>query len=268
MAAIGQGTWAMERTPDASVRALRRGLDLGMTHVDTAEMYADGEVEELVGRAISGRREEVFLVSKVLPSNASRRGTVEACERSLRRLGTERLDCYLLHWPGRHPIGETVEGFRTLREAGKIASWGVSNFDVGALEGLLEVAEPEEVACNQVLYHLEERTVEHRVVPFCAERGIAVVAYSPLGSGSFPAPETPGGRALAEVARAHGATPEQVALAFLVRRPGHFAIPKSSDQSHVEENGAAAGLELTADELGRIDDAFPRGPDTGGVPTL
>jgi diketogulonate reductase-like aldo/keto reductase len=251
-----------------AVAALRRGLDLGMTHVDTAEMYGGGEVEKLVGEAIAGRREEVFLVSKVLPQNASRRGTLKACEQSLARLGTDRLDLYLLHWPGSHPVADTFAAFEELRAAGKIRAWGVSNFDEDGLAEALQVAGAGNIACNQVLYHLEERAIEHAVIPFCAEHGIAVVAYSPFGSGSFPEPRSPGGRVLAGIAEAHGTTPHQVALAFLTRWPMSFAIPKAADPGHAAANAAAGDLDLTADEIRRLDAAFPLGRRRKGVPTL
>jgi diketogulonate reductase-like aldo/keto reductase len=266
---VGQGTWNMERDGRrAAVEALRRGLDLGMNHVDTAEMYGSGRVEELVAEAIAGRRGEVFLVSKVLPQNASRQGTVEACERSLQRLGTDHLDGYLLHWPGRHPLAETIAGFEELRAAGKILSWGVSNFDEDELGEALRIAGEGKIACDQVLYHLEERTIEHAVIPCCAEHGIAVVAYSPFGSGDFPGPRTPGGKVLAGIAAAHGATPHQIALAFLLRLPGLFAIPKAARAEHAAENAAAAEIQLTESELAQIDEAFPRGRRRRGVPTL
>jgi diketogulonate reductase-like aldo/keto reductase len=269
VSAVGQGTWDLEKDPRrAAVEALRRGLDAGMGHVDTAEMYGDGKVEELVGEAVAGRRDELFLVSKVLPQNASRRGTVEACERSLRRLRTEFLDCYLLHWPGRHPLRDTIAAFEELREAGKIRSWGLSNFDEEGLAEAIAIAGEGRIACNQVLYHLKERAIEHAVVPFCAAHGIAVVAYSPFGSGDFPAPQSPGGRVLAAVAEARGATPRQVALAFLLRSPSVFAIPKAGRAEHALENAAAAEVELSEDELRRIDGAFPCGRRRRGVPTL
>jgi diketogulonate reductase-like aldo/keto reductase len=267
--AVGQGTWNMEKDDRrAAIQALRRGLDLGMTHVDTAEMYGDGKVEELVGEALEGRRDEVFLVSKVLPSNASRRGAVQACERSLRRLRTGHLDCYLLHWPGSHPLADTLAAFEELREAGKIRSWGLSNFDEEELAAALAIAGEGKVACNQVLYHLGERAIEHAVIPFCDEHGIAVVAYSPFGSGDFPKPGSPGGRVLAEVAAAHGATPYQIALAFLLRLSSLFAIPKTSRAAHAEQNAAAAEIVLGEEEVRGIDAAFPRGPRRRGVPTL
>lgn len=269
VAAVGQGTWQMERDPRAqAIAALRRGLDAGASHVDTAEMYGDGRVEELVGEALAGRREEVFLVSKVLPGNASRSGTVRACEASLRRLRTDRLDAYLLHWPGPHPLAGTLEAFEELVRAGKIRAWGLSNFDEQELAEVLALAGPGRIACNQVLYHLGERAVEHAVLPFCARHGIALVAYSPFGSGEFPGPRSPGGRALAEVAARHAATPHQVALAFLLREPAVLVIPKAANPGHAAENAAAAGLRLAADDLRRLERAFPRGRRRRGVPFL
>lgn len=255
---IGQGTWNMEGDDRPSaIRALRRGLDLGLTHVDTAELYGGGEVEELVAEAIEGRREEVFLVSKVLPSNASRKGAVRACEHSLKRLRTEVLDLYLLHWPGPHPLEETIAAFELLRDEGKIRAYGVSNFDLEDLRSAIELAGPGNIACNQVLYHLGERHIEAELSPMCAEHGVAVVAYSPFGSGDFPSATSRGGKVLQEVADAHGASPRQVALAFLTRDPNTFAIPKASSVSHVEDNAMAAKLRLTKEELSRIDEAFP-----------
>jgi len=256
--AIGQGTWNLEHDDrDEAIAALRRGLELGLTHVDTAEMYGNGSVEEMVAEAIEGRREEVFLVSKVLPGNASRAGVAAACERSLRRLRTDRLDCYLLHWPGHHPLGETLAAFEDLRRKGSIRSYGVSNFDEDLLRRAVEIAGAGRIACNQVLYHLEERHADAALVPLCEELGVALVGYSPFGSGSFPSAQSRGGRTLAEVARAHGATARQVALAFLTRRPSLFAIPKSARVSHTEENAGALKLKLSAAELARIDAAFP-----------
>src|SRR3989442_3159686 len=245
VAAIGQGTWEMEHERAAAIAALRRGLDAGMTHIDTAEMYGSGAVEELVGEAIAGRRDEVFLASKVLPENASRRGTALACERSLARLRTDRLDLYLLHWPGDHPIEETAAAFEDLLEQGKILAWGVSNFAVDELTEVLRIAGPGRVACNQVLYHLRERAIEHEVIPFCAQHGIAVVAYSPFGSGRFPARD----RTLRAIAEEHGATPRQVALRFLVRDPHVFAIPKAARAEHALENARAAQIDLTDDDV-------------------
>ncbi|CAN5132248.1 aldo/keto reductase [soil metagenome] len=255
---IGQGTWYFERGPRrTAVAALRRGLDLGMTHIDTAELYGSGIAEEIVGEAIAGRRDEVFLVSKVMPQNASHEGIVSACAATLARLGTDRLDCYLLHWRGRHPLEETIAAFDQLCSEGRIASWGLSNFDAPHLEAARRIAGDGRIACNQVLYHLEERGIEHAVIPWCEEHGVAVVGYSPFGHGDFPGPATPGGRVLHEVAAAHGATTRQVALAFLVRRPSLFAIPKAADAKHVEENAGAGRITLSATESARIEAAFP-----------
>ncbi|HET6202566.1 MAG TPA: aldo/keto reductase [Planctomycetota bacterium] len=256
---VGQGTWRMEEDAAASIRALRRGIDLGMTHLDTAEMYGSGRVEEIVGEAVAGRRDEVFLVSKVLPSNASFRGTVEACERSLRRLRTDRLDLYLLHWREGGALAETLRAFERLEGEGKIGAWGASNFDVADLEEAWSAGGAGRIACNQVLYHVGERAIEHAVIPWCERHGVAVVAYSPLAEGNLPAPSTAGGRALAEVARRRGASAAQVALAFLIRRPGTFAIPKATRLDHVEENAGAGDLVLADEEVAILDRAFPRG---------
>jgi diketogulonate reductase-like aldo/keto reductase len=262
---IGQGTWEIDESKrDLAVAALRRGLDERMTHIDTAEMYGDSEL--LIAEAISGRRDEVFLVSKVLPQNASTDGVIAACERSLSRLRTDRLDCYLLHWRGRIPLSDTFEGFEQLVDAGKILAWGVSNFDVSDLDEALHIAGPGKIACNQVLYHLEERAIEHEVIPWCKRNGTAVVAYSPFGHGRFPDEHSPGGRVLAEIAAAHDATPRQVALAFLTRQA--FAIPKASSPEHAAENAGAGDLKLSEQELARIDAAFPRGPKPNVLPTL
>jgi diketogulonate reductase-like aldo/keto reductase len=255
VAVIGQGSWQLDDRA-AAVAALRRGLELGATHVDTAELY--GAAEAFVGEAIAGRREQVFLVSKVMPENASRRGTVAACERSLARLRTDHLDVYLLHWAGRHPLEDTIEAFEQLVHDGKIRAWGVSNFDVPELDAVRKLAGAGHPACNQVLYHLAERAIEHDVIPWCEVHGTAVVGYSPFGSGRFPGPRSAGGRVLARIAEAHDATPRQVALRFLVRRPSLFAIPKASSVAHAQENARAGALALTAGELAEIDAAFPR----------
>jgi diketogulonate reductase-like aldo/keto reductase len=269
VAVVGQGTWYLDQVDRAAaVAALRRGLDLGMSHIDTAEMYGDGAAEAIVGEAMAGRRSEVFLVSKVLPTNASRRGTIAACERSLSRLKTDRLDCYLLHWRGRYPLEETIAAFEELRGAGKILSWGVSNFDVADLDEALAIAGEGRIACNQVLYHLQERAIEHHVVPWCEHHRVAVVAYSPFGHGSFPRRTTPGGGVLEEIATRHGATPHQVALRFLVRRPSVVAIPKAANPKNVADNAAAGRLRLSEAELARIDAAFPRGGPPLGLPML
>jgi diketogulonate reductase-like aldo/keto reductase len=263
---IGQGTWRVRgANRSESLRALRRGLDLGMTHIDTAEMYDDAEI--VVGEAIAGRRDEVFVVSKVLPGNATRAGTVKACEKSLRRLGIERLDCYLLHWRGRHGLEGTIEAFEQLCSDGKIASWGVSNFDEEDLDEALAIAGPGRIACNQVLYHLGERAIEHRVLPWCERNGVAMVAYTPFGPDAFPDPHSKGGAVLGDIAKTRGATARQLALAFLVRGPLSFTIPKSSNAAHTEEN-AGGDVELDQAEIDRIDRAFPRGPKPRSLPMV
>src|ERR1041385_8567017 len=203
---IRQGTWYIDRGDrKKAIAALQRGIVLGMTHIDTAEMYGDAEL--VIADAIAGKRDELFLVSKVLPSNASRRGTITACERSLKRLKTDRLDCYLLHWRGSYPLADTVAAFEELVAAGKIRSWGVSNFDTGDLHELLSVSGKGRIACNQVLYHLQERAIEHAVIPWCERHGVAVVAYSPFGHDDFPSPRSPGGKALEQIAATHGTSP-------------------------------------------------------------
>jgi diketogulonate reductase-like aldo/keto reductase len=268
VAAVGLGTWKMERDDRASaIAALRRGLDLGLCHIDTAELYGSGHVEELVGEAIAGRRNEVFLVSKVVPEHATYDGTLRACDNSLRRLRTDRLDCYLLHWPGSHPLSETVRAFQDLEAAGKIRSWGVSNFDVGDLKAALAAAGSGRIACDQVLYHLDERSVEREVLPWCARHGAALVSYSPFGAGSFPSERTARGRVLGEVARDRGVTPRQVALAFLLRNPGVFVIPKAARVAHVEEIAATGALALGAEDIARIDAVFAC-PPAGLLPML
>jgi diketogulonate reductase-like aldo/keto reductase len=264
---IGQGTWYIDRGDRKSaVAALRRGIDLGMTHIDTAEMY--GDAEPVVAEAIVGKRDEIFLVSKVLPSNASRHGTITACERSLKRLKTDRLDCYLLHWRGSYPLNETVAAFEQLVDAGKIKSWGVSNFDTDDLHEMLAVAGQGKIACNQVLYHLQERAIEHAVIPWCAAHGVAVVAYSPFGHNDFPSPRSKAGEALETIARAHGASPRQVALGFLTREHQVFAIPKASTPEHAADNAAAGELALSDAEIAALDKSFPRGPKPRGLPML
>lgn len=267
VAVIGQGTWYIDNGDRASaIATLRQGLDLGMTHIDTAEMY--GTAEEVVAEAIAERRDEVFLVSKVLPQNASRSGTIAACEKSLARLKTDRLDSYLLHWRGQHPLEETIAAFEQLQHEGKILSWGVSNFDVADLEKVQKIAGEGHLACNQVLYHLSERAIEHAVIPWCEKHGVAVVAYSPFGHGDFPSPRTNEGHVLQEIAAAHNATPRQIALRFLVRRPSLFAIPKASNPEHAAENAAAGEFNLNQAELNRIDAAFPIGTRPRVLPML
>lgn len=257
---IGQGTWFLERADEAeAVAALEAGIDAGLNHIDTAELYGSGRVERIVARVVRKRREDVFLVSKVLPSHASYESTIAACERSLERLQTDHLDVYLLHWRGSTPLAETFRALEALEKAGKIRAYGVSNFDVDDLEEAVAVAGEDRIACNQVLYHLAERTIEHAVVPWCREHGIAVVAYSPLGSGRFPGPRSNGGRVLARVAADRDASPYRVALAFLVQQSGGFAIPKAATVAHVVDNAAAADLELDDAEMQAIDAAFPLG---------
>ena len=270
VAVIGQGTWYNNRADRKSaIAALRRGLDLGMTHIDTAEMYLSGTAEEWVAEAISPRRDEVFLVSKVLPRNASRKGTLAACERSLRRLNTDRIDCYLLHWrSGDHPLDDTIGAFEQLTSEGKILSWGVSNFDAEDLEEARRLAGHDAVACDQVLYHLQERAVEHAVLPWCEKHRSALVAYSPFGHGDFPGPNTPAGRILKQIADENHATPRQIALRFLLRRPSSFVIPKSSNIDHVSENAGVGDLDLTLAEIEQLSQAFPLGPRPKTLPML
>ncbi len=259
---LGQGTWMMgesRRSRREEVEALRLGLDLGMTLIDTAEMYADGGAEEVVAEAIAGRRDQVFLVTKVLPGNASRRGTIEACERSLRRLRTDRIDLYLLHWRGRYPLAETLEAFAELVRAGKIRYWGVSNFDTDDMAELTGLPGGAAVATNQVLYNLSRRGIEYDLLPWCRERRIPIMAYSPIEQGRIL-----GNPALRRVAARHGATPAQVALAWLLRQKDVMVIPKAGRPEHVRENRAALDLELTAEDLAELDRAFP--PPTRKVP--
>ena len=264
---VGQGTWYIDRGDRKSaIAALRRGIDLGMTHIDTAEMYGDAEL--VIADAIATRREAVYLVSKVLPNNASRRGTITACERSLARLKTDHLDCYLLHWRGSYPLAETVAAFEQLKASGKIRSWGVSNFDVDDLDEILAVAGEGKIACNQVLYHLQERAIEHSIIPWCAKHQVAVVAYSPFGHDDFPSPRSDVGKVLQKIAEAHKATPRQIALGFLTREMTVFAIPKASSAEHATENAAAGDLVLGKEEIAALDKAFPRGAKSQGLPML
>jgi diketogulonate reductase-like aldo/keto reductase len=269
IAVVGQGTWYIENGDrKAAVAALRRGIDLGMTHIDTAEMYGSGAAEKLVAEAIAGRRDEVFLVSKVLPEHASRSGTLAACEQSLARLQTDRLDCYLLHWRGRHPLQDTIAALEQLQRDGKILSWGVSNFDVQDLEEAWKIAGEGRLTCNQVLYHIQERAIEHAVIPWCENRGVAVVGYSPFGHGGFPDPHTNGGRVLSDIAAAHHATPRQIALRFLTRKPALFTIPKASNVEHAQENAGAGDLQLSDSEIDQLERAFPLGRRPRHLPTL
>jgi diketogulonate reductase-like aldo/keto reductase len=253
--ALGLGTWNMGediRKASAEIESLKRGLDLGMTLIDTAEMYAEGGAEKITGAAIAGRRDEVFLVSKVYPWNASRQGVIDACECSLKRLRTDHLDLYLLHWRGEHPLAETVAGFEELRRAGKIGAWGVSNFDVADMEELMIVPGGKNCAANQVLYNLSRRGVEYDLLPWCQQRGIAIMAYSPIEQGRLVRNDT-----LIHISKAYQATPAQVALAFLLEREGVIAIPKSANPDRVAENAAAAELEISDEDWAALDAAFP-----------
>jgi diketogulonate reductase-like aldo/keto reductase len=251
---LGQGTWYMgevARRAADEANALRIGLDLGMTLIDTAEMYGSGGAEEVVADAIAGRRGEVFLVSKVLPENASRKGTVAACERSLGRLGTDRIDLYLLHWRGSPPLADTLAAFEELMRDGKIRYWGVSNFDADDMEELFALPGGDKCACNQVLYNLTRRGVEFDLIPLCRERGIPVMAYSPIEQSRML-----NHAALKTVGARHDATPAQVALAWLIRQDGMIAIPKAASEKHLRENRAATDVVLSADDLADLDKAF------------
>jgi len=257
---IGQGTWMIEgsrETERRAVNTLRAGLDLGMTHIDTAEMYGNGRAEELVGEAIAGRRDEVFLASKVLPSNASYEGTERACERSLRRLKTDRLDLYMLHWPGSYPLEDTQRAMEKLVERGLVRFIGISNFDTHELREAEAALKHGRMVANQVLYHLGDRGIERRLIPYCAGRGMAVVAYSPFGHGGFPSPASAGGKVLAEIARRHGGTARQVVLNFLTRHANVFTIPKTTHPERVRENAESLRFELTAEDVSAIDKMFP-----------
>ena len=253
--ALGQGTWTMGdsgRKRKEEVTALRLGLDLGMTLIDTAEMYASGGAEEVVGEAIEGRRDSVFVVSKVMPGNASRRGTVSACEKSLKRLKTDRIDLYLLHWPGAVPIAETVEGFTQLKRAGKIRHWGVSNLDLDEMEELVSVPNGDEVATNQVMYNLKRRGIEFSLMPWCAQRRIPIMAYSPLDQGKLLR-----ARELELIAARHHVTNAQVALAWVLQQEQVMVIPKAGSEAHVRENYGALSVQLDAKDFAALDRAFP-----------
>lgn len=253
--ALGIGTWNMGEShaeEAQEVASIRKAVELGMTVVDTAEMYADGRSEEIVGKAIADLRDEVFLVSKVYPFNASATGTIEACERSLKRLGVDHLDLYLLHWRGSHPLEETVAAFETLKQSGKIRDWGVSNFDTDNMEELFEVENGRNCAVNQVLYNLSRRGVEYDLLPWCQEKGLPLMAYSPIEQGRIL-----NNHELIRIAKAYQATPAQVALAFLLERDGVLAIPKSAKPERVEENRGATDLDISDEDWASLDAAFP-----------
>ncbi len=250
---VGQGTWNMGRD---GLEALRLGIELGLSHIDTAEMYTGSE--EVVAEAIRGRRNEIFLVSKVLPSNASYKGTLRACDASLKRLKTDYLDVYLLHWwSGSEPIAETMRAMEELVAAGKTRHIGVSNLDLSQLKQAQKALPRSRIVCNQLLYHLRSRGIEHGLVPYCESQDIAVVGYSPFGQGDFPPANSKQGKALEKIASRHGKTPRQVALNFLTRRKSLFTIPKSSRLEHVRENAGATGWKLDDEDLKLIDTAFP-----------
>ncbi|AWI57742.1 aldo/keto reductase [Sinorhizobium fredii] len=252
---LGQGTWRMgENRAKAAdeIRSLQVGLDLGMTLIDTAEMYGNGGAERIVGEAVRDRRDEAFIVSKVLPSNASLSGTLAACERSLRNLGTDRIDLYLLHWRGGHPLAETVAAFKELKRAGKILAWGVSNFDVDDMKELQSVPDGGNAAANQVLYNLARRGIEYDLLPWCRDRGVPVMAYSPLDEGRLLHD-----RDLVHIAKAHQATPAQIALAFLKTRSGVISIPKTGSTERARENRDAIDIHLTSENLAELDRVFP-----------
>ncbi len=253
--ALGQGTWFMGERRErraAEIAALRHGLELGLTLIDTAEMYADGGAEAVVGEAIAGHRDDAFVVSKVYPHNASHQGVVAACARSLERLGTDRIDLYLLHWRGSYPLAETVEGFERLRKSGEIRHWGVSNLDTGDLEELWRVPHGPSCAVNQILYNVTRRGAEWDLLPWCGEHGVPVMAYSPIEQGRLPA-----GGALDRIASRHGVDRFSVALAWVLARPGVIAIPKAATLAHVTANCRAADLVLTAEDLSELDRDFP-----------
>jgi diketogulonate reductase-like aldo/keto reductase len=259
---LGQGTWGMAEHPArraGEIAALRMGIELGMTLIDTAEMYAGGAAEELVAEAIEGQRAGVFLVSKVLPNHSTRRGTITACEASLRRLHTDRLDLYLLHWRGGAPLDETLEAFDSLARAGKIRHWGVSNFDVGDMEDLDAAAGGRVAATNQVLYNLSRRGIEWALLPWCRAHGMPIMAYSPIEQGRLLGQEV-----LRRIARRQTATPAQIALAWVLRQDGVIAIPKASSIDHVREDRGALEISLTPADLEELDEAFP--PPTGPTP--
>lgn len=265
--ALGQGTWKMGEWParrKAEIDALQLGMDLGMTLIDTAEMYGEGESEILIREAIGHRRDEAFIVSKVYPFNASHRGVVEACERSLRRLGTDRIDLYLLHWPGSVPLAETFEGFQALQRAGKIIDYGVSNFDLRDMKNADRAPGGDAIATNQVLYNLMRRGIEWDLLPWCRERAMPIMAYSPIEHSpdeQFGFLDDP---LLADIAAEHDATPAQIAIAWLLHQDSVIAIPKAASVEHIRQNRAAADLVLSSDELAALDQAFP--PPDGPTP--
>lgn len=258
---IGQGSWEMPESGTAKQEAkesLKLGVELSMTHIDTAEMYGNGKSEEVIGEAISDlKREKLFIVSKVLPSNASFKGTIEACENSLRRLKTDYLDCYLLHWPGNIPLEETMSALEHLVQDGKILSLGLSNFDVDGLKEAKGYLHKETITCNQVYYHLGERGIERKLIPYCQKQNIAVVAYTPFGRKGLPSENSPKGKALLQIATKHNVSVRQVILSFLVRKNNVFTIPKAAKADHIRDNAAAGDLALDAADIKLLDINFP-----------
>ena len=260
--ALGQGTWMMGEQPSAradEIASLRLGLELGLTLIDTAEMYGDGQAESLIGEALAGRRDEAFIVSKVYPHNASAKGAIAACERSLKRLRTDRIDLYLLHWPGQVPLAETLAAFRALREAGKIRHYGVSNFDLAQLQDWWALDSEQGLAANQLLYNLTRRGIEWDLLPWMHERRIPLMAYSPIEQARLI-----GDRRLIDLARDLGHSPAQLALAWLLAREDTIALPKTGQGKHMRENAAAASIVLDCGQLGRLDALFA--PPGGHVP--
>ncbi|MEB3215888.1 MAG: aldo/keto reductase [Nostocales cyanobacterium 94392] len=252
---LGQGTWRMgedSSQKDAEIAALRLGLDMGMTLIDTAEMYGEGGAEEVVGEAIVNRRESVFLVSKVYPHNASRKGTIEACDRSLKRLKTDFIDLYLLHWRSSIPLSETLEAFESLKQAGKIRDYGVSNFDADDMKKAINLPGGKQIATNQVLYNLARRGIEWDLIPWCRQQNMPIMAYSPIEQQDILKNSQ-----LKSIASQHNATPAQIALAWLLQQSGIIAIPKASNPEHVKENSAALDIQLTQEDLTELDKAFP-----------
>jgi diketogulonate reductase-like aldo/keto reductase len=265
--ALGQGTWGMgenKRAHADEVAALRLGIDLGMTLIDTAEIYGDGGSEKVVTDAIEGQRDHVFVVTKVSPHNASRTGLPKACERSLKRLRIDAIDLYLLHWPSNTPLAETVEAFEQLRSAGKIRRWGVSNFDVGDMKELLAIGHGSACAANQVLYNLQHREIESALLPWSQRNKIPIMAYSPVGRGR----RLLNNATLKKIAERHDATPAQIALAWVLRQPDVIAIPKASNKTHVRDNARSIEIELTKKDLAEIDHAFPPPQSKQSLPML
>ncbi|MEE2902420.1 MAG: aldo/keto reductase [Myxococcota bacterium] len=258
VARIGQGTWNLEKSNLKQVKeAVHHGIDLGMTHIDTAEMYGNGAVERVLGQVLRGIREKVFLVSKVLPKNATYEGTIQACESSLRRMGTDHLDCYLLHWHEEHPLEGTLQAFEKLLSDGKIKSFGVSNFSVAELQTAIDIVGPNKIACNQVEYFLQNREIEKDLIPFCQQNKIAVVAYSPFGDKRFPGPFSRGGRALKLLGQEQNVSSRCVALRFLMQKGGVFVIPKAAKRKHIEDNAKAGRFVLSANQMAEIEKLFP-----------